>query len=265
MPARGNGSCASCHGAYAPRYVNNTTYLDTPALEGVPPYITPLDIIGTDPVRAADQQRGGAASGATSFSATPRPRARTRTAARRTRALRGNRELGYLAPPLYGVGRRRPTSTTARSERVGGAEARGSAHLAPRLQGGPPDQAGPRDHGLRHRPRSRLRPRAARLALRRHRLRARVAAQSDGLALRQLRSRRRPGRIRSRSRSLSGLYTNILLAWNILFPPILTNDQMEDRKNFNTRMFAQGNEGHEFNAVLTDAERLAIVEYLKTL
>jgi endo-cleaving rubber dioxygenase len=40
---------------------------------------------------------------------------------------------------------------------------------------------------------------------------------------------------------------------------------MEDRKNFNTRMFAQANEGREFNAMLTDAERLAIIEYLKTL
>jgi hypothetical protein len=64
---------------------------------------------------------------------------------------------------------------------------------------------------------------------------------------------------------LNGLYSNILLAWNILFPPILTNDQIEDRKNFNTRMFAQGNEGHEFNAALTDDERFAIIEYLKTL
>ena len=63
---------------------------------------------------------------------------------------------------------------------------------------------------------------------------------------------------------LSGLYSNLLLSWNILFPPILTNAQMEDRKNYNTRMFAQRNEGHEFNAVLTDAERMAIIEYLKT-
>jgi hypothetical protein len=64
---------------------------------------------------------------------------------------------------------------------------------------------------------------------------------------------------------LSGLYSNLLLSWNILFPPILTNAQMEDRKNYNTRMFAQRNEGHEFNAVLTDAERTAIIEYMKTL
>ena len=44
----------------------------------------------------------------------------------------------------------------------------------------------------------------------------------------------------------------------------LTDVQM-DRKNYNTYMFAQGNEGHEFSAVLTDDERRAIIEYLKTL
>ena len=51
---------------------------------------------------------------------------------------------------------------------------------------------------------------------------------------------------------LAGLYSNLLLAWNIFFPPPLMPAQMEDRKIFNTWMFAQGNEGHEFNAVLTD-------------
>jgi hypothetical protein len=30
-------------------------------------------------------------------------------------------------------------------------------------------------------------------------------------------------------------------------------------------MFAQGNQGHEFDAVLSDEERRAIIEYLKTL
>jgi cytochrome c1 len=50
-----------------------------------------------------------------------------------------------------------------------------------------------------------------------------------------------------------------------LFPPILTHDQMEDRKNFDTHMFAQKNTGDEFNAVLTDDEQRAIIEYLKTL
>jgi hypothetical protein len=30
-------------------------------------------------------------------------------------------------------------------------------------------------------------------------------------------------------------------------------------------MYGQDNAGHEFNAVLTDHERLAIIEYVKTL
>ena len=61
------------------------------------------------------------------------------------------------------------------------------------------------------------------------------------------------------------LYANFVGVWNILFPPILTQQQMEDRKIYNTYMHGQGNEGHEFTSVLTDDERLAILEYLKTL
>ncbi len=61
------------------------------------------------------------------------------------------------------------------------------------------------------------------------------------------------------------LYSSLILVWNILFPPMLTDSQIEDRKIYNTHMFGHGNEGHDFNAVLTDAERLAILEYLKTL
>ncbi|WP_434419869.1 hypothetical protein [Nannocystis pusilla] len=64
---------------------------------------------------------------------------------------------------------------------------------------------------------------------------------------------------------LSTLYSNFIGVWNILYPPILTEEQMEERKIYNTHMHGQGNEGHEFTAVLTDDERLAILEYLKTL
>ena len=47
--------------------------------------------------------------------------------------------------------------------------------------------------------------------------------------------------------------------------PTLTNAQIEDRKIYNTRMHSQSNTGHEFTNVLTDAERSALIEYLKTL
>ena len=56
-----------------------------------------------------------------------------------------------------------------------------------------------------------------------------------------------------------------VFAWNLLYPPITSNEQVEQRKIYNTHLFAQGNGGHAFTAVLSDAERRAIIEYLKTL
>ncbi len=67
---------------------------------------------------------------------------------------------------------------------------------------------------------------------------------------------------------LSILFANGSLAWNILgsvLSPSFTNEQIENRKIYNTRMYSQSNAGHEFTDVLTDEERLAILEYLKTL
>ncbi len=51
-PLGGNGSCASCHGAYSPRFVNDPAYLQDPQLEGVASHISPLAVIGTDRARA---------------------------------------------------------------------------------------------------------------------------------------------------------------------------------------------------------------------
>ncbi len=68
--------------------------------------------------------------------------------------------------------------------------------------------------------------------------------------------------------TLNLLYANGSLAWNMLsgvMAPSLTNAQIEDRKIYNTRMHSQANTGHEFTDVLTDVERIALIEYLKTL
>ncbi len=48
----GNGSCASCHGAYSPRYANDTRFLPTPELAGMVGYTVPIEIIDTDPAQA---------------------------------------------------------------------------------------------------------------------------------------------------------------------------------------------------------------------
>lgn len=49
---KGNGSCAGCHGAYAPRYANDKRFLPDPALAGTSGYTVPIEIIDTDHAQA---------------------------------------------------------------------------------------------------------------------------------------------------------------------------------------------------------------------
>ncbi len=49
---KGNGSCAGCHGAYAPRYANDRRFLPDPRLAGTVGYTVPIEIVDTDPAQA---------------------------------------------------------------------------------------------------------------------------------------------------------------------------------------------------------------------
>src|SRR5699024_5488690 len=51
-PSEGNGSCASCHGVYSPRYVHDENYLDDPKFEGIAASISSMEVIGTDTARS---------------------------------------------------------------------------------------------------------------------------------------------------------------------------------------------------------------------
>jgi hypothetical protein len=51
-PPGGNGSCAGCHGAYSPRYINTPGYLPDPSLAGMSGYTVPLNILRTDPAQS---------------------------------------------------------------------------------------------------------------------------------------------------------------------------------------------------------------------
>ena len=56
----GNGTCASCHGVYSPRYASNPAFLPDPRLKGVAGVITPMATIATDPRRVglmADERK----------------------------------------------------------------------------------------------------------------------------------------------------------------------------------------------------------------
>src|SRR5690606_31352332 len=100
-PAEGNGSCASCHGAYAPRYFDDPNSLADLRLEGHSQYITTQRIIQTDPVRMQTHYAAVQIAGATNFFGyTPTAGTPNDCDPQNRADLHGNRELGYLAPPL---------------------------------------------------------------------------------------------------------------------------------------------------------------------
>ena len=66
---------------------------------------------------------------------------------------------------------------------------------------------------------------------------------------------------------LNQIYTYVGATWNLPRYEGMNGTQQdtENRKVFNTNLYSQGNGGHTFTSVLTDKERKAIIEYLKTL
>ncbi len=118
-PPGGNGSCASCHGAYSPRYVNDPAYLEDPRLEGIAAHISPLAVIGTDRARsdmlaptlreAWDTTFWGFPEGAEGWTHPDDKDPMTELAddmyPSRPKGVCGWEKgtIGYLAPPLYGT------------------------------------------------------------------------------------------------------------------------------------------------------------------
>ncbi|WP_198433235.1 hypothetical protein [Burkholderia ubonensis] len=249
-PSGGNGSCASCHGAYATRYVNDLKFLSSPVLAGMAGNVTPLNIINTDPARlkantlAVQQQFQSSFFG---YNGAPY-------------CGDTSNRTGYLAPPLHGVWAEapyfhngsvpdvwgvlkssdRPTiwrrvSKSALPGFVMGFDTTLSAYdptkLGWKYDTFPCDPSGLLTNSMRCNP---LDP-------------------VDTALNRTL---------------LDVLFANGSLAWNLLAvlqAPSFTNAQIEDRKIYNTNMYSQSKSGHEFSDVLSDDERKAIIEYLKTL
>jgi endo-cleaving rubber dioxygenase len=247
---RGNGSCASCHGAYAPRYTKDRDFLPSPVLAGIAANVTPIETINTDPARMAANDEAVERAAEVSWFA--------------YYGQAGCAEeynlIGYLAQPLYGVwasapyfhngsvptvwevldSSRRPLfwrrmSKPARPGVVMGYE----TDLARAYD---PDAMGWKYEALR--------------------------CGTLGVTPYLKCDPRDPYDTPLVESWLSILFANGSLAWNFfgtVTAPTLTNAQIEDRKIYNTRMHSQSNSGHEFTDVLTDGEREALVEYLKTL
>ena len=265
-PDHGNGSCASCHGAYSPRYVHDPVFLASPVLEGMAANVVPLRIINTDSARldgnservqqySRDNWFAYADAGADERNEDGVPYCGNWA----DESLRGERELGYLAPPLYGVWATAPyfhNGSVPNLEAVLDPGARPDIWRRRSL----PAPVGLEgkvvtgfdyslDNGYD----------AVRVGWQHDVLECGDGSTpvldcnpviEDGATVQQ---------------ALSVIWGNGGLAWNLLNPPLLSNADIESRKIYNTNYYSQSNSGHEFTAVLTAVERRAIIEYLKTL
>jgi endo-cleaving rubber dioxygenase len=249
-PESGNGSCASCHGAYAPRYVNDPSFLATPELAGIAANVSPLDIINTDPARMAANDAAVETAAAASWFA--------------YYGQDGCAEkynlIGYLAQPLYGVWASAPYFHNGSVPNVWGVLKSSSRPLFWRrlskparpgvVMGFDTDLARAYDPvkvGWKYDD---------------------LPCGSFGVTPYLQCDPADPYATPLVESWLDILFENGSLAWNIfstIQSPTLTNAQIEDRKIYNTRMHSQSNTGHEFTDVLTDGERTAVIEYLKTL
>lgn len=260
----GNGACAGCHGAYSPRYVNDSDYLATPQLEGMAGYIVPLRIIGTDPDRVLTNTEAMQQAGASNFFGYIATRGTEDDCGpQNQKRLRGDREVGYLAQPLYGIWASAPYFHNG---------------SVPNLW----EVLKPQDRKAIWRRVSAPRPdnTEGKVVMGYDTDIARafdpvnVGWKYEAIPCEKHYPTVRPGfncNPNDESKTpppqvlLARLFSSVTGLWNLLFPPIINTAQMENRKIYNTHLYSHGNEGHEFTAVLTDDERRALIEYMKTL
>ncbi|MFT5576430.1 MAG: hypothetical protein ACI89D_001954, partial [Bermanella sp.] len=277
-PAGGNGSCASCHGAYSPRFVNDPSYLADPRMEGIASNVVAIDIIDTDRVRFDSYNPG--TNEANSNTDVGYPETAPDSAARtsltedqnkqfedcRVQNLPGlqkdssgaERPRGYTAPPLYGVWTTAPYLHNGSVPSVDALLNSASRPAIWRRVSKPTraDQQGQVVMGFDYD------------------LARAYDQQNLGWKYDELECGGddflpvldcTPIEQNNLDFFLSEFYGGLLLGWNITNPPTLSNSDIEARKIYNTGMFSQSNSGHVFSDVLTDNERKAIIEYLKTL
>ncbi|HKY89405.1 MAG TPA: hypothetical protein VJM11_00135 [Nevskiaceae bacterium] len=260
-PDAGNGSCAGCHGVYSPRYAHDTAYLDTPELAGLAAYTVPTSVIGTDPVYAEAMQSLRNADGSTSPAI-----------ARQAVLYCGTGNAGHtpdrtpilLTPPLWGIWAAAPYFHNGSVPNIWGVldpeQERPNIwkrHSTPARA----DQAGQvvmgYDTNLQ---------RAYdfdKLGWKYDEIPCGTVGTQPYLAC----DPARPDEPSPVQHILGSIYTLVGLTWNLPRPESISmsRQDIENRKIYNTNLYSQGNEGHAFTSVLTDQERRAIIEYLKTL
>lgn len=268
-PDGGNGSCASCHGAYSPRYVNDTNYLEDPSLEGVAAHLSSLEVIGTDRARVDMLTTSLRQGWDTSYWAYPDgvpgyvpPEEKdylTETIDdlfpnRPTGVCGWEKRQGYQAPPLYGIWATAPyfhNGSVPTIEAVLNSEKRQEIWQRQLRE----------DTGIVGFDQS---------------LSTGYDFEAVGWKHYELGCDSLPGDplfncnpLRDEGPSMYQIMTNFLYDMvsytGILAAVDPTPNALDRRLVFDTRILGNSNSGHEFSDALTDTERKAIIEYLKTL
>jgi len=281
----GNGSCASCHGAYSPRYAADPSILPDPRLQGIGAYLVPLEIIGTDPNRAtqvggpqADAMRtswdtswmgyvelhpdyAGSNQSAGGMSAAEFVDDYLIYQGSGTSRLKGpntwqTTDQVYLAPPLYGVWMSAPYFHNGSVPDVWGVlqpQDRPAVWQRPLTEPGESGINRGFDRSLAAYDFDKLGWKYRE-----------IPCDTTGV---MAAASCTPGQdpINSLLAALAASGTGSTTWLTYLFLPPFTPQQVEARMVYNTHAYTQGNGGHAFTQVLHDAERRALIEYLKTL
>jgi hypothetical protein len=272
-----NGSCAGCHGVYSPRFAADVHWLPDARLKGIVGYITPIEIVRTDPARTHLASKEFKVAWDTSWwgydDLNPRwtPEGQGAGGTTLVRAINDYTDtnlrlsgpnvweknvIGYDTPPLYGVwasapyfhngsvptvwGVLRPSQRPAVWQRRLTAPAIGGI-----VQGLDPsfDAYDFAALGWKY---------------------TEIPCNAGGLQLAALACD--PGASpQGRVDDLASMTIGPQLWLANQVPPPTDENERKRRMIYDTYDYSLGNGGHEFTQALTDDEASAIIEYLKTL
>lgn len=277
----GNGSCASCHGVYSPRYAESPDYLPDPRLKGVAGVITPIATIQTDPRRkdlmADPRQRRAWNSSwwgynelSPGWSGYPSDNFVLSQLRRVRRAVYNNggapysplgpnewiEPTGYVAPPLYGAWATAPFLHNGSVPDLWGIlkpsdrPALWKRPYSPAGQGGKNEGY---DYGYASYDFQKLGWKYTAVGCNN--------SQSGGTYLPCTNGMATVDQLFSAWNNVAAQYLNIAYQ----SPPPITDQQIKSRMVYNSSLYGNGNGGHAFTRSLTDEERWALIEYMKTL
>ena len=279
--APGNGSCASCHGVYSPRYAEDPNYLPDPRLKGVAGVITPIETIKTDPQRkqlmADPRQRrawnsswwaynelspnwtGYADDNIIASAARRVPRAIYNNGGALYSPLGPNEWIeptGYVAPPLYGAWANAPFFHNGSVPDLWGVlkpSDRPAVWKRPYSPAGVGGKNQGYDYSYASYDFQKMGWKHEALACSNNMLSTPYLPCSNGMAT--------VDQLFSAWNNVAAKYLN--LAYQS--PPPITDKQIKSRMIYNSSLYGNSNAGHDFTKSLTDAERWALIEYMKTL